>query len=85
MRLIPTKLCLTVPALIVLMATTGCYEEISADDQPSLPPTAQQGSTYGLSGASGSALGGAKRAAQNTVDKVQQRQRDIEKQIQEDE
>lgn len=84
MRSIPTKLCLTVPALILLMATTGCYEEISADDQPSSPPTVQQGPTYGVSGASGSALGGAKRAAQNTVDKVQQRQRDIEKQIQED-
>ncbi len=84
MRSIPTKLCLTVPALMLLMATTGCYEEISADDQPSPPPTAQQGPTYGVSGASGSALGGAKRAAQNTVDKVQQRQRDIEKQIQED-
>ena len=85
MRLIPTKLCLTVPALILLMATIGCYEEISADDQPSSPPTAQQGPTYGVSGASGSALGGAKRAAQNTVDEEQQRQRDIGKQIQEDE
>ncbi|MCH8153193.1 MAG: hypothetical protein IH830_12585 [Planctomycetes bacterium] len=85
MRSIPTKLCLTVPALMLLMATTGCYEEISADDQPSSPPTVQQGPTYGVSGASGSALGGAKRAAQNTVDKVQQRQRDIENKIQEDE
>ncbi len=84
MRSIPTRLCLTVPALILLMASTGCYEEISADDQPPLPPTAQQGPTYGVSGASGSALGGAKRAAQNTVDKVQQRQRDIQKQIQDD-
>ena len=84
MRSIPTRLCLTVPALILLMASPGCYEEISADDQPPLPPTAQQGPTYGIGGASGSALGGAKRAAQNTVDKVQQRQRDIEKQIQED-
>ncbi len=85
MRSIPTKLCVTVPALILLMATTGCYEEISADDQPSSPPSVQQGPTYGVSGASGSALGGAKRAAQNTVDKMQQHQRDIEKQIQEDE
>ncbi len=85
MRSIPTKLCLTVPALILLMATTGCYEEISADDQPSSSPTARQGPTYGVSGASGSALGGAKRAAQNTVDKMQQRQRDLERQIQEDE
>ncbi len=84
MRSIPTNLCLTVPALILLMATTGCYEEISADDQPSPPPTVQQGPTYGVGGASGSALGGAKRAAQNTVDKVQQRQRDIQKQIQDD-
>ena len=85
MRSIPTKLCVTVPALILLMATTGCYEEISADDQPSSSPTARQAPTYDVSGASGSALGGAKRAAQNTVDKMQQRQRDIERQIQEDE
>ena len=85
MRPIPVRLCMTA-ALLVAVAAGGCYEEISDDTQPSASTTVEPAPApvQTAGGASGSALGGAKRSAQNTVDKVEQRQQRMLKQMEED-
>jgi hypothetical protein len=64
----------------------GCYEEHapSAQQQPSpQPATVEQpqpgGPAPGGGGQGGSALGGARRAAHNTVDSLEQKQQELDK------
>ncbi len=66
----------------LLAAIGGCYEEEPAPRAAAAPaPAASQPAppTGGGPASGGNAYGGAKRAAQNTVDKVQERQQEVEK------
>ncbi len=81
-----------VAALILLAA--GCSESTGSEaDLAPAPgavadaetaPAAAEPASRGATGTS-SAYGGAKRSAQNTADKVNQRQAELEKQLEEDE
>jgi len=59
----------------------GCYEEHapSAQQQPAPQPATTGGPAPGGGGGGGSALGGARRAAHNTVDSLEEKQRELEK------
>jgi hypothetical protein len=67
----------------------GCYEEHAATPEPQpVPepapveqPASGRGSATEVASPPGSALGGARRAAQNTVDDIEQRQRELEKSL----
>ena len=61
----------------------GCYEEINdaptASTSPDTPPSSTPSNSYGAPPQS--ALGGAKKAAQNTRDRVGEYQRRLEKEM----
>lgn len=72
----------------LLAACGGCYEEEPAPKAAAAPnPAATQPArpAGGGQATGGNAYGGAKRAAQNTVDKVQERAAEVEKAANEDE
>jgi hypothetical protein len=67
---------------MLLFACGGCYEEqppppAKAASNPA--PAPGKGPAGGGQAGGGNAYGGAKRAAQNTADKIQQRQEEVEK------
>ncbi len=70
-------------AAMLAMVLGGCYEEISdsgtAASAPDTPPSSTPTSSYGAPPQS--ALGGAKRAAQNTRDRVGEYQRRLEQEM----
>ena len=70
-------------AAMLVMVLGGCYEEISdsgtAATPPDTPPSSTPINSYGS--APQSALGGAKRAAENTRDRVADYQRRLEEQM----
>ncbi len=70
-------------AAILVMVLGGCYEEISdsgtAASPPDTPPSSTPTSSYGTPPQS--ALGGAKRAAENTRDRVDEYQRRLEQEM----
>ena len=70
-------------AAMLVMVLGGCYEEISdsgtAATPPDTPPSSTPINTYGSPPQS--ALGGAKRAAENTRDRVADYQRRLEEQM----
>ena len=72
----------TTTAMLV-MVLGGCYEEISdsptAVSPPDAPPSSTPISSYGTPPQS--ALGGAKRAAENTRDRVAEYQRRLEQEM----
>ncbi len=73
--------CCLAPALLV---TGGCYTEIDpAEPQASQEPRPQPQDPVDrqVSAGGGSALGGAKRSAQNVVSQVEQRSKELEDQI----
>jgi hypothetical protein len=66
------------PALLL-----GCEESIEPDPAPA--PAASEGQDYRPPPRSGNtALGGAKRAADNTVNSLEQRQQDLIKEMEDD-
>jgi hypothetical protein len=72
----------------LLAACSGCYEEEPAPKAaaaPNPPATQPARPAGGGQATGGNAYGGAKRAAQNTVDKVQERAAEVEKAANEDE
>ena len=70
---------------VSMLSLAGCYEEYGAADTSTSPPSAESSSpSYDATNAPRPALGGAKRAAQNTVDRLEQRQRELEEMIEED-
>ncbi len=70
-------------AAMLVMVLGGCYEEVSdsgtAASAPDTPPSSTPTSSYGTPPQS--ALGGAKRAAVNTRDRVAEYQRRLEKEM----
>ena len=70
-------------AAILAMVLAGCYEEISdsgtAATPPDTPPSSTPINSYGSPPQS--ALGGAKRAAENTRDRVNEYQRRLEQEM----
>ncbi len=70
-------------AAILAMVLAGCYEEISdsgtAASAPDTPPSSTPTSRYGAPPQS--ALGGAKRVAENTRDRVNEYQRRLEQEM----
>ena len=71
-------------AAILAMVLAGCYEEVSdsgtAASPPDAPPSSTPTSRYGAPPQS--ALGGAKRVAENTRDRVGEYQRRLEQEMQ---
>jgi hypothetical protein len=72
-----------ITAAILAMVLGGCYEEISdsgtAASAPDTPPSSTPISSYGAPPQS--ALGGAKRVAENTRDRVNEYQRRLEQEM----
>lgn len=70
-------------AAMLVMVLGGCYEEISdsgtAATPPDTPPSSTPINSYGSPPQS--ALGGAKRAAENTRDRVNEYQRRLEQEM----
>ncbi len=70
-------------AAMLVMVLGGCYEEISdsgtAASAPDTPPSSTPTSSYGAPPQS--ALGGAKRVAENTRDRVGEYQRRLEEEM----
>ena len=70
-------------AAMLVMVLGGCYEEISdsptAASPPDTPPSSTPINSYGSPPQS--ALGGAKRAAENTRDRVNEYQRRLEQEM----
>ena len=70
-------------AAMLVFVLGGCYEEISdsstAASAPDTPPSSTPINTYGSPPQS--ALGGAKRAAENTRDRVAEYQRRLEQEM----
>ena len=81
MRLIASRCALVTSAILFLWAGGGCYEELDDEEPSSLEPAAE-----GLSAPPPSSigntprpgLGGARRAARNTEQKIQQQQRKLQ-------
>ncbi|MHC4767724.1 MAG: hypothetical protein ACYTEI_03305 [Planctomycetota bacterium] len=78
-------------ALVAAGVMGGCYEEHapSPQQQPAPgPATVEQpptgGPETGGGGGGGSALGGARRAAHNTVDSLEEKQKELEKALEDD-
>jgi hypothetical protein len=73
---------LTVLSLIPLTVASGCYEDLGGNQTQQPAPTAGQnpGPLTSVGQPSGSALGGAKRAAHNVVEQAEQRSREVERQ-----
>ncbi len=87
MRLIASRCALATSAILFLWAAGGCYEELDDEEPSSIEPAAEPSpapppSSIGNTPRPG--LGGAKRAAQNTVQKIQQEQRKLEETMEED-
>ncbi len=87
MRLIASRCASATSAILFLWAAGGCYEEIDDEEPSSLEPAAEASpapppSSIGNTRRPG--LGGAKRAAQNTAQKIQQEQRKLEETMEED-
>jgi hypothetical protein len=60
----------------------GCYEDLSPDapqaqQQPQAPAAQNPGPITSMGNQGNSALGGAKRAAENTIDRAQQKSREV--------
>jgi hypothetical protein len=77
-------------ALVLATAPAGCYEEHQPPpptQAPSPPAPVDQppagGRASGAGGQPGSALGGARQAGHNTVDRIQERQDELEKALEE--
>ncbi len=87
MRLIASRCALATSAILFLWAAGGCYEELD-DEEPSALEPAAEGSSAPPPSRIGNTprpgLGGAKRAAQNTAQKIQQEQRKLEETMEED-
>ena len=70
-------------AAMLVMVLGGCYEEVSdsgtAASAPDTPPSSTPTSSYGAPPQS--ALGGAKRVAENTRDRVNEYQRRLEQEM----
>ncbi len=82
MRGANTNLSRSLILVALFAAIGGCYEEEPAPRAAAAPaPAASQPAPAAGGGqaSGGNAYGGAKRAAQNTVDKVQERQQEVEK------
>ncbi len=87
MRLITSRCALATSAILFLWAAGGCYEELDDEEPSSLEPAAEGSSAPPPSSIGNTprpALGGAKRAAQNTAQKIQQEQRKLEETMEED-
>ncbi len=72
----------------LLAAFGGCYEEEPAPRAAAAPAAVETQPARPAGGgqpSGGNAYGGAKRSAQNTVDKVQERQQEVEKAANDDE
>ena len=83
MRFTAKRIGAATTAAMLVMVLGGCYEEISdsgtAATPPDTPPSSTPINSYGS--APQSALGGAKRAAENTRDRVADYQRRLEEQM----
>ena len=90
MRLIASTCALATSAILFLWSAGGCYEELDDEDSSSLEPAAESSSAppppppSSIGNTPRPGLGGAKRAAQNTVQKIQQEQRKLEETMEED-
>ena len=77
------RTCATLAGAILTVVLGGCYEELNdsstASTPPDAPPSSAPINSYGPPPQS--ALGGAKRAAQNTRDKVGEYQRRLEQEM----
>ena len=77
------RACATLAAATLALVLEGCYQELNdsstASTPPDKPPSSAPINSYGPP--SQSALGGAKRAAQNTRDKVGEYQRRLEQEM----
>ncbi|MCH7848115.1 MAG: hypothetical protein IIB99_05865 [Planctomycetes bacterium] len=83
MRFTAKRIGAATTAAMLVMVLGGCYEEISdsptAVSPPDAPPSSTPISSYGTPPQS--ALGGAKRAAENTRDRVAEYQRRLEQEM----
>ncbi len=83
MRFTAKRISVATTAAMLALVLGGCYEEISdsgtAATPPDTPPSSTPISSYGTPPQS--ALGGAKRAAQNTRDRVGEYQRRLEQEM----
>lgn len=87
MRLIASRCTLAAFAILFLWAVGGCYEEIDDEEPSSLEPAAEGSSApppSSIGNTPRSGLGGAKRTAQNTAQKIQQQQRKLQETMEED-
>ena len=85
MREIPGAWSCGVVLAALLVVAGGCYEEQPPPAQAGQAQAQPAGPTGGSQPSGGNAYGGAKRAAQRTVDKVQQRQQEVEKAVEDQE
>ena len=90
MRLIASRCAVATSAILFLWAAGGCYEELDDEEPSSLEPAAESSSAppppppSSIGNTPRPGLGGAKRAAQNTAQKIQQEQRKLEETMEED-
>lgn len=78
-RIVKSTVTLGLIAACAVLAA-GCYEDLSPDSpQAQQQPVAGQheGPLTGMSNQGNSALGGAKRAATNTIDRAQQKSQEV--------
>jgi len=71
----------------ILLLTLGCDKANEVPPAAQAPATTAEATgttTQGLDSTAQPSLGGAKRAAHGTVDQIEQRNRELEKQIEED-
>ncbi len=88
MRLIASRCALATSAILFLWSAGGCYEELDDEEPSSLEPATESSSAPPPPSSIGNTprpgLGGAKRAAQNTAQKIQQEQRKLQETMEED-
>ncbi len=88
MRSIASRCALAMSAVLFLWAAGGCYEELDDEEPTSLEPAAEGSSAPSPPSSIGNTprpgLGGAKRAARNTAQKIQQQQRKLQETMEED-
>ena len=87
MRLIASRCALATSAILFLWAAGGCYEELDDEEPSSLEPEAEGSSAPPPSSIGNTprpGLGGARRAAQNTAQKIQQQERKLKETMEED-
>jgi hypothetical protein len=84
---------MSIKARVIVVAASltvlgGCYENLEPEPQTAAPPPQQpvatESSTPGIGNTPRPGLSGAKRAAHNTVDQLEQQQRRLEEQMEED-